>query len=745
MMKLWMALCLLIASSLPATAAVVREPYLQLVTPTSITIVWQTDVNSADTSRVQYGLQAGNLNQFALGAAVIPPSNAAVKNHVVTLTGLSPATTYFYNVGTVTDGVQGGGTTEHFFVTAPTVGTATPFRAWILGDSGKGSANQMLVRDAMLTETALNPPSPDIILHAGDLAYEDGTDLEFTTNHFTIYQTILRHTPLWPTLGNHEARNSSSTLGLGPYYEAHVLPTSGEAGGVASGTEAYYAFDYANVHFIVLDSMDSDRTPPGPMLTWLQADLAATSQEWVIAYWHHPPYTKGSHDSDNWADGGGRSTDMRETVLPMLEAGGVDLVLAGHSHIYERSYLIDQAYGYGSSPNFATPTFGTLQANGNILDAGDGDPSGAGAYEKEPGGLAHDGTIYVVAGHGGKSVSSTFGGAHPVMFFSEDEFGSVLLDITGSVLTVQNVRATGAITDTFTLTKKSLADIVWRNTDTGDVAVWLMNGLTIGPLGVLGGAAMTWAITGTGDMNGDGQTDLVWRETTTGDVGVWLMNELNAPTTGVIAGAVPAAWVLADVGDLDGDGQGDLVWRNTDTGDVVVWLMNGLTIGPSGTPGSAPTTWVIAGSGDVDGDGQADLVWRETTTGDVGVWLMNGLTATTMSVVAGAVPAAWTITDVGDLDGDGQADIVWRNTVTGDVAAWLMDGLTILGGSGSIAGGVPLEWVIEDMGDLDGNGKADLVWCKPSTGDVGGWLMDGLGVEGLGIIAGGVPLEWEIQ
>ena len=67
------------------------------------------------------------------------------------------------------------------------------------------------------------------------------------------------------------------------------MPTNGEAGGEPSGTEAYYSFDYANAHFIVLDSMDSARTSGSAMLTWLQADLAGTTQEWVITLFHHPP------------------------------------------------------------------------------------------------------------------------------------------------------------------------------------------------------------------------------------------------------------------------------------------------------------------------------------------------------------------------------------------------------------------------------------------------------------------------
>ncbi len=283
---------LVLVSVAPASAAIVRQPYLQLVTPTSVTLVWRTDLNSADNSRVQYGTVFGTLNQSATGTAVTRPG-LNVKDHIVTIAGLNGATQYFYNVGTTSNGVQGGGTNQHFFVTAPMIGSSTPVRVWVLGDSGVAGANQSQVRDAMLTETAANPPAPTIILHMGDMAYDNGTDSEFTNRHFAVYQNILRHTPLWPTLGNHESPSVNTSLGIGPYYEAHVLPTNGQAGGVASGTEAYYSFDYANAHFIVLDSMDSSRAPGSPMLTWLQNDLAATGQDWVIAYWHHPPYSKG--------------------------------------------------------------------------------------------------------------------------------------------------------------------------------------------------------------------------------------------------------------------------------------------------------------------------------------------------------------------------------------------------------------------------------------------------------------------
>jgi hypothetical protein len=333
------------------------------------------------------------------------------------------------------------------------------------------------------------------------------------------------------------------------------------------------------------------------MLTWLQADLSGTAQEWVIAYFHHPPYTKGTHDSDSAADSGGRLVDMREDVLPILEAGGVDLVLGGHSHIYERSYPLLGAYGYGFSPNFATPDFGTLFSNGNILDTGDGDPSGNGAYQ--------NGTVYVVAGHGGNGVAASFGGAHPVMFFSEALFGSVLLDINGPILTVQNVRTTGAISDTFSINK---------------------TGKTLNTLG---------------DVDGDGKDDILWRHTN-GDVAWWLGNGLVLGETGIIATVADAAWSIRGAGDLSGDGKADIEWRHTN-GDVAGWLGNGLTLGATGIIATGvDAAWTIEGVGDVSGDGKDDFVWRHTN-GDVAVWLGNGLTLGATGIIATGVDAAWSI------------------------------------------------------------------------------------------------------
>ncbi len=400
-----------------------RAPYVQNVTPSSAVLVWTTLAGS--TSLVHYGTTPGNLNQ----TASLAPS---VTQHEVTLTGLSADTRYYYDVGSQ-NGVLAGGSAAHYLTTAPVAGTKGKLRAWIVGDSGTGGSQQAAVRDAMLAYAGAY--LPDIFLHMGDMAYNSGTTTEFTNNFFGMYAGILQNTVVWPTLGNHEGTNSDSGTQTGPYYTAYVTPTAGEAGGVPSGTEAYYSFDWANVHFVVLDSHDSPRNPGGAMLTWLQQDLASTTQDWLVAYWHHPAYTKGSHDSDTET----QLVEMRQNALPILEAAGVDLVLAGHSHIYERSFLIDSAYN--------TPT--TLA--GHLVDGGDGKPLGNGPYVKQAGLTSHDGAVYVVAGHGGTSPSGA--GNHPVMYFSEVQNGSCVLDVQDNRLSLVNVRYDGALTDRFTMVK----------------------------------------------------------------------------------------------------------------------------------------------------------------------------------------------------------------------------------------------------------------------------------------------------
>src|SRR6266478_627044 len=119
----------------------------------------------------------------------------------------------------------------------------------------------------------------------GDNAYNSGLDSEYQSGLFTPYRSLLQRWPLWPTRGNHDFTYSG---GSNDYYDFFTLPATAEAGGLPSGSEAFYAFDVGAVHFVCLDSEGSDRSAGGPMLTWLAADLAANTRPWTIAFWHHP-------------------------------------------------------------------------------------------------------------------------------------------------------------------------------------------------------------------------------------------------------------------------------------------------------------------------------------------------------------------------------------------------------------------------------------------------------------------------
>ncbi len=416
----------LLATGAAGAVQVTRGPYLQLGGPDRITIRWRTDLPT--DSCVDYGVVPSALS-------IRRRDGAPTTEHEITLTGLRPGTEYFYAVGSAAEPLAGGDD-AHSFVTAPPAGAVRPVRIWAIGDSGQPGPGANRVRDAFLAHAAGS--GADVWLMLGDNAYTTGTDAQYQAAVFDTYAGLLRNTVLWPTRGNHDV------LHAGPandYYDIFTLPAQGEAGGVASGTEAYWSFDRANVHFVCLDSEGSDRSPAGAMATWLQLDLAATSQPWIIAYWHHPPYTKGTHDSDNVSDSGGRMRDMRANFLPILEAHGVDLVLAGHSHAYERSVLLDGHYG----------SSGTLLP-GHVIDRGDGDPLGEGAYRKPTFGASpHEGAVYAVAG----SSSKAEGGAldHPVMVTSLNALGSMVIDVHGDTMDAAFLDADGAVRDRFRLVK----------------------------------------------------------------------------------------------------------------------------------------------------------------------------------------------------------------------------------------------------------------------------------------------------
>ena len=333
-----------------------------------------------------------------------------------------------------------GADSNTFFITHPPIGVAKPVRAWVLGDPGTRKKEQYRVRDAYYQWNGYR--TTDLWLMLGDNAYSSGKEEEYQGAVFNAYDAMLRKSVLWPCLGNHDAGSASSPVQSGVYYDLFTLPAQAQAGGVMSGTEAYYSWDYANIHFVSLDSSDSDWSEDGLMVRWLKADLEANKQDWLVAFCHHPPYTKGSHDSDKDKDSDARMRKMRQVVLPLLEQYGVDLMLTGHSHAYERSFLLDGAYSQSWN----------ISDHANFKSSQDGRADGTGLYTKPTRGPApHEGAVYVVAGSSGQIGGGSL--QHPAMCISLNVLGSLVLDFDGQRMDATFLDDKAVVRDYFTIQK----------------------------------------------------------------------------------------------------------------------------------------------------------------------------------------------------------------------------------------------------------------------------------------------------
>ena len=134
-----------------------------------------------------------------------------------------------------------------------------------------------------------------------------------------------------------------------------------------------------------------------------------------------------------------RSDRMREEFMPILENAGVDLVLSSYSHTYERSPLIHDAY---NAPAIAERV---------IVDAGDGDPRGDGAYKKPKGIVPRQGTVAVVVGNSGRKVGMR--DFQPFMLRQMPEFGSFVLELRDQVLHGKMIGVDGTVRDAFAIDK----------------------------------------------------------------------------------------------------------------------------------------------------------------------------------------------------------------------------------------------------------------------------------------------------
>src|ERR687889_351316 len=268
---------------------------------------------------------------------------------------------------------------------------------------------------------------PELVLALGDLSYEN-------TANCWLNETGSINNKLKIAIGNHD-HDDDDKKG-----ELPLLQTQYKKHFDLSNT--YYSFDYHNVHFIAIDSM-LPYTINSPQYSFVRNDLISTSQnpniKWIIVYFHHPMYTSASeHCSDLL---------LRETYHPLFDQYGVDLVLQGHNHNYQRSYPIT----YNNDKNINNNNNKISNINNNDISFKPTIiPTNTNTYNNPTG------EIYITAGTGGESL---YGFKNKADFIATQYkgYGFFNVDISSNgtklIGTFYANEDIGSVKDTFTITK----------------------------------------------------------------------------------------------------------------------------------------------------------------------------------------------------------------------------------------------------------------------------------------------------
>jgi predicted phosphodiesterase len=285
-------------------------PYVTAVSPTGATVNWITPPGGAGGTCRMIGDSAGA--SVALETAAI--ADRSEVRHVARITGLKADEMHRYVVEAGDQKIEGR------FRTPPAEGVGKPFCFVIDGDTQSYPLRIRQVAEMIAQE------DPAFLVHTGDLCDSTQNWTLLEREFFTPWKDLLRQAPLWVIRGNHEFGNE-------PFASLFGLPSM----------EPWQSLDYGPVHVVCLDQWSLRENQPmepermASMLAWLEKDLARAKarSQWILVGGHQPMFNVAGHGS-TWG---------HEQVLPLLYKYGVDVVFAGHSHLYERFIPIGPAGG----------------------------------------------------------------------------------------------------------------------------------------------------------------------------------------------------------------------------------------------------------------------------------------------------------------------------------------------------------------------------------------------------------------
>ena len=256
---------------------------------------------------------------------------------------------------------------------------------------------------------------------------------------------------------------------------------------------------------------------------------------------------------------------------------------------------------------------------------------------------------------------------------------------------------------------------LWQNPSTGELFAGLLDvqgtvtstrKLTV-QCGPSNGCSQSWKVIGTVDVNSDGVGDILLYNPASGQLQAWLVDSSGAfigtESISRLCGSSDGCsqtWKPVGVGDFNHDGRGDVLWHNETSGELQAWLLNGaagvtgtLTLSKKCAVGDGCwTRYKIIAIGDFDRDGNDDLFWIDTTTGAVQISLLNGSGVVSDTRVlsktcgpADGCSTIWKPVGMGDVNRDGRGDLLWQNPATGELLAWLLNGTDRILGAQSLS------------------------------------------------------------
>lgn len=297
-------------------------------TATTITATWRDDAEKAEVlqvvTEVQYdGTGFAETMEFAANCKDVSLDGSGTWHYESTATGLTPATTYVYRVGSKGTWSQA----KTFTTTDP---DSKNFTFAYMGDiqTNRDAAAEYALWGELTKGLYERNPELSFAVLGGDIV-ESGIKTTLFDEFFKNASPVFSSVPLLATNGNHE----SNFIGGKPelYLDYFALPENGPEG----FSEEFYSFNVANCHVLILNSwiLSGEQVLRGgdyeQVNTWIANDLATSRADWQIVVTHVPVYQVHSDTT---------SRLVKENWAPIFERYGVDLVFEGHQHVYSRSY-----------------------------------------------------------------------------------------------------------------------------------------------------------------------------------------------------------------------------------------------------------------------------------------------------------------------------------------------------------------------------------------------------------------------